>query len=416
MYPKPGNAFAQQKALERQRKAQEENLTTSKNDSPSKSSSGETSTSEESTMTTFAQFTGDLPELPSLEVPKGKSPSKSSPHKRSVTDPGKYSYSHQSALPEPLFYAKPKNSFFSKFTSKSKSNTKEDSQNPPTPLQKEQEVRETEESELTINAVQDNERTEETMKRARSSSRASQTSTASTNSNPKADPVQTIHKSHDTRFAFGPATPSSQQTVTTPMNKYFKPRSPPDGIILGAAGVNPTRDGKFARTKHTQVVEQTRIPSISASVISAPSLTSPTLWVGPDGRIYSGPLLQPLTYQPPVPFDKKSTEDQQQGPRSPLFSGFSNGSSGESETNFSPITYTITSTGAWEQMQLHYPDTMPRFSGPSMKHDSTSSQYSERLSQAENSRWQPGGSNNVNPEGKHCVPTQCYSESDMHRQ
>ena len=378
----PGNAFAQAKARDSKEQRQKQKtcqLVSTKGDS-SEVPFNEASQSPKSPVTLLEMLNDGPPG--ELTIAKARSPQKSidaSPSKRSVTDPEKYMYAHKSALPEPLFHPHPVVNILSKLTSRKSSLSKDNLETPPkvpekeiVPPQKYVNVHPSNAPTSTPAQGQERDKQDQSSERSRSSSYSSQ---ASSHSNRQVDPVKTIREAHDTRYAFAPSSNLSHQTPMTPISRYVESTEYPDDIVLGPTSVGPTRDGKYGRMKNTEFIEQSRIPSLSGSIVGGRSFYAPTIWLGPDGRIYSGPLLQPLTYQP------TQTEISQDcsGIRTkdiPSFNGTPSSSSGSIQT---PAVYAVAGGGAWEQLQVRFPTTLPPFDGRYYPHLSTSSTASEPL-------------------------------------
>ena len=378
MYPKPGNAFAQAKALQLERQREMGGNGKLGSDAGQSSDSlAEVDRAHQSLDAALPNFTGDLPE--EFEVEKSRSPTKSSakssPSKRSVTDPEKYNYTHKSALPEPLFHTNPVVNLFSKFTTKRTTGSNDSESRPKVPEKDPNctcdpsDAGKAKATMTTSNSVYDDEKTQAT-NRSRSSSYSSR---ASSRNSTRTDPIKRIHESHDTRYAFAPIASISQQGLPTPSRKDAAPNEYIDGMILGPASVNPTRDGKYAHTRQTEFIEQERVPSYTGSIVSGSSLTSPTLFLGPDGRIYSGALLPALAYQPSNAIGCHN----EQSPRmsNPNWMTAYNSSNGSGSTQ-SPSVYAIAGGGAWEHLQTQFPQTLPPFQN---RHHSTSTTMSEAV-------------------------------------
>lgn len=379
MYPKPGNAFAQAKALEleRQRKL-EENGQLGSDAGQSSDSLAEVNRAHQSLDAALQNLTGDLPEEIGVEKSRSptKSSAKSSPSKRSATDPEKYNYAHKSALPEPLFHSNPVVNLFSKLTTR-KILASNNSENRPKVPEKDSDCTsdsgDTEKGKVTMttsNSVYDDDAKTQATNRSRSSSYSSR---ASSRNSTRTDPVKRIRESHDTRYAFAPITSLSQQGLPAPVRKYAAPHEYVDGIILGPASVNPTRDGKYAHTRQPEFIEQDRIPSYKGSIVSGSSLTSPTLFLGPDGRLYSGPLLPALAYQPINAGEYHNEQSPRMSNHTLMTAHDSSNGSGSTQ---SPTVYAIAGGGAWEQLQTQFPGSLPPFQ---TRHHSTSTTTSKLL-------------------------------------
>ena len=377
----PGNAFAQRKASDRQDKERNEaessrssatkHAERSQNElNPAAIGTAHGGSSQESVQTTFDMFLGDVTQ--DLGVTKSDSPARSSEStlgkERSVTDPGPSTFHHRSAVPAPLSIRQnPITGLLAKLRGKGAKTTPQSPSPPEVPLKELTPTgKERANSEVkTPSFKQAPPRpTRPDLDRERSASESSVLS------NQRADPLHAIRNSHDTRFAFGLPARSSLRSTPTPSSRYFPQREFADGMYLSSGGLKPTNNGKFARAKRTAIVKRVRIQSSRAKIRN---MATPPFYMTPDGRIFSGPILQPVAYQPPNSANSAdSVEQRVESQQVQLIDLNPAGNSNSSVSVQTPTVYTVSGGGAWEQLQLQHPNTLLPFRGQSAQLESMS--------------------------------------------
>ncbi len=139
---------------------------------------------------------------------------------------------------------------------------------------------------------------------------------------------------------------ATTQTVATPQSKYASLLKN-DAMILGGISMSPTRSGTYAFSGNPSVVNHPSIISMSGSILEASPHNS-TMTINPNTP--NTPLTQPSAY------DAYYT-----APLGPLTSAWQ-------QNPYSP-----SSSGTWERLHAQYPASMPQFSPQHNNFDTSAS-------------------------------------------
>ena len=394
MPPKPGNAFAQQKELQRlkaleqdQRFHQIAQATSDQTVSevgPVKTSQEATTTPTEagdppeSPMTTMSMFTGTV-SLESEDVEKShfeaavskegmhkRGPSRDKTGKRSFTDPVTTPPAQMSVLPEPLSTGKQQSGFGflrSKFTSRSKKANGSPSLSayPRTPNINLASI----DALSTVNHFGEVSHSSTSPEVGSRVILSSCPETVSFGGSAPLAPISTLpfqwtggeklsRPSHISTATTG--------TIATPQSQYAT-LSKNEGMILGDMSLSPTRSGTYAIANNPIIVSHPSVMSMVGSVLEC-SPTHPSIGADPRNinahttlrsafeTLYTGPLAIPpggaFHQQLPLGFDTCHSQS------SPHL--------GTESRLHTPYHDNPTAAGIWEQLHAETPLTMPQFS------------------------------------------------------